>query len=213
MLNDVLWYAFFHMKYPHVKFFHLCFQETLEEFGAVFFCDVSMRFNSSVLSPEVKTQALIYGFTAWATNDAYPTSTFTHYNMFRFFNTSHENFYFHRMANPSRALYYHTKALNQKLMLPWVKCVLDYDCMNPIGAQPLGCSFHKPKYIYAGCHSYDKAAFNVLAGLIYDFDAPYICKKPLFSTEHPSQIKHGPNISALHERWYYYIEGTIVFSF
>ena len=157
-----------------------------------------MRFISSALSPDVSSQAFIYSFTVWSSDDAYPTSTFTHYNMFRFFDTSHENFYFHRMSDPSKALYIHTKTLQEKLMLPWVKCVLDYDCLNPVGAQPFGCNFlHKPKYIYAGCHSYDTAAFNVLAGLMFDFDAPYICKKSLFYIERPSQRKHTLTNSTL----------------
>ena len=155
-----------------------------------------MRFNSSSLEPEISTQGLIYGFTSWSTSDAYPTSTFTHYNMFRFFNTSHDRFYFHRMVDPSIAIYYNTKTLNQKLMLPWVKCALDYDCLHPLGAQPLGCNYHhKPKYIYAGCHKYDKAPFNVLAGLMFDFDTPYLCNKPLFSREVLANAKSVTNMS------------------
>jgi len=182
----------------HKAYLPLLLQETLQEFGAVFWCDVAMRFNSSTLSPEVTTQAFLYGFAAWSSRDAYPTSTFTHYNMFRFFNTSHENFYFHRMSDPSKALYYYTKELHHRLMLPWVKCTLDYDCANPLGAQPFGCSYlHKPKYIYAGCHAYDTAAFNVLAGLMYNFDTPYLCKKHLFYMEYQPDFEHRPNGSTV----------------
>ena len=83
-------------------------------------------------------------------------------------------------------------------MLPWVKCALDYGCVAPTGAQPRGCSFlHKPRFVYAGCHKYDIAAFNVLLGLIFDFETPYVSPVPLFRIEETKQLKHGPNISGI----------------
>ena len=182
---------------PHISLFFQ--QETLHEFGAVFYCDVQMRFINSGLDPEVTTHAFIYGLATWSTHDAYPTSTFTHYNMFRFFDTTHQNFYFHRMVDPNIALLYNTKAVHNKLMLPWVKCALDYDCLAPLGAQTSGCNYlHKPKYIYAGCHKYDISPFNVLAGLMFNFTSPYITNKEIFYIEQTWQVKYDANMSALH---------------
>jgi hypothetical protein len=56
------------------------------------------------------------------------------------------------------------------LMVPWLKCVLIEDCINPIGAQSTGCRFDKkPKYRYSGCHSYDVSALNIVLGEMFSF--------------------------------------------
>lgn len=150
----------------------------MHEFGAVFWAEPETRFHSAELNP-VQTQAERTGIVAWPLT--HPTSTLTHYNMFRYFNASHSDYFFHRMVEPDRVMMYNTPDIHEKLMLPWVHCALDIDCIAPPGAQPHGCDFsHRPRYIYAGCHKYDMSAFNVVLGKVFRLETPYIAVMDLF---------------------------------
>lgn len=104
-----------------------------------------------------------------------PTSALTHPRMFRFFQTEKENFYFHRMIDPSCIILFNTQQVHEKLMQPWTRCALIPDCISPIGAQSTGCRYDKkPLYRYSGCHSYDMSALNVILGLIFNYsEKPY----------------------------------------
>ena len=137
-----------------------------------------IRFNSPDLWL-VSSYARERGLISWPL--VYPTSSLTHYNTFRYFNVSHTEYYFHRTIDPTRTIYYNTAKLHQEVMLPWVKCALDVDCIAPWGSQPRGCNFQrKPKYIYAGCHHYDMSAFNVILAKAFHFKTPYITDKDIF---------------------------------
>eukprot|EP00088_Acartia_fossae_P067622 TRINITY_DN8455_c0_g1_i7.p1 TRINITY_DN8455_c0_g1~~TRINITY_DN8455_c0_g1_i7.p1 ORF type:complete len:422 (+),score=81.93 TRINITY_DN8455_c0_g1_i7:111-1376(+) len=60
------------------------------------------------------------------------------------------------------------------LMVPWLKCILIEDCINPIGAQSTGCRFDKkPMYRYSGCHRYDVSALNIVLGEMFSFHESY----------------------------------------
>jgi hypothetical protein len=67
-------------------------------------------------------------------------------------------------------------------MLPWVKCALLEDCINPMGAQNVGCNFvRKPLFKYSGCHYYDMAALNVILGALFQYEeTPYAGKDAIF---------------------------------
>lgn len=69
-----------------------------------------------------------------------------------------------------------------QIMLPWVKCALLEDCINPTGAQNVGCNFmRKPLFKYSGCHYYDMSALNVILGRVFDFDErAYAAKDAIF---------------------------------
>ena len=162
-----------------------CFlrQETLVEFGIVFWCDVMIRFISSDLSPYL-AQAESSGVITWWCQQ-YPTSALTHYNMFRYFNTNNTNFYFQRAAQPDMALLVNMERVHKQLMLPWIRCCLDKECIAPRGSQPGGCNFmHKPKYIYAGCHHYDISAYNIILGQMFNMETPYLGSDQLFVSLH-----------------------------
>ena len=159
------------------------FQETILEFGAVFWAEPTTRFVSAELF-SVQGQTERVGVVGWPLT--HPTSTLTHYNMFRYFNTTHHKFYFHRMIEPDRLMLYNTGAIHQKLMLPWIRCVLDYDCIAPHGSQPHGCNYNRrPRYIYAGCHRYDMSAFNIALGEMFNHQTPYIAVMDLFVVVNP----------------------------
>jgi len=111
----------------------LLLQETLREFGIVFWCHHKMRFNSSNINA-LRARAEAVGLVAWPVHP-YPTSTYTHDGMFRYFGAVRHNFHFHRMVEPDAALYVNTYRLHHRLLRPWVSCALDPGCLAPPGAQ------------------------------------------------------------------------------
>lgn len=157
-------------------------QETLQEFGVVFWCHHTMRFNTSELAA-LQSQAEGLGLVSWPAQD-YPTSTFTHYNTFRYLGADHTQYRFHRMVEPDMALYCNTYRLHFKLMMPWIVCALDPDCISPPGTQAHGCDMsRRPRYKYAGCHHYDVSVFNVVLGQMFFFDNIYIPAQQVFYLE------------------------------
>lgn len=108
-------------------------QETLREFGIVFWCNHEMRFNSSNIA-SLRGRAEAVGLVTWPSLP-HPTSTYTHDGMFRHLGTDRQFFHFQRMAEPDSALYANTYRLHSRLLRPWVECALDLDCLSPPGSQ------------------------------------------------------------------------------
>lgn len=182
-IRDVRWSRFpDHIQNVHNHAYRpLIIQEALQEFGAIFWCDPSIRFNSFQLHI-VAQQAQRVGLVSWPIE--HPTSTLTHYKMFQYFNASNEDYFFHRMVQPGMMIIYNTKEVHEKLMYPWIRCALNYDCLAPHGSQPRGCNFaHKPKFIYAGCHRYDMSAMNIILGQMFQFELPYIAAVDIFHVQ------------------------------
>ncbi|XP_067123407.1 uncharacterized protein [Centruroides vittatus] len=134
--------------------------EVLDQAGAVIWMDVNFKIISSQIDG-VLQKAQKERLVSWSIDQ--PTSTLTHPKMFDYFQTRQDNFYFHRMVEPSHILLYNIGLIHQHLMLPWVQCALTPDCIAPIGVQSSGCRFDKkPLYRYSGCHRYDMSALNVM---------------------------------------------------
>lgn len=134
----------------------ICIQEILRQHGAVVWADSAEYFQSSNLTG-VLDQAQSVGLVAWTIED--PTSAITHPKMFEFFKTKQELYYFHRAIETSHMVVYNTPTVKTEIMLPWVKCALLEECINPTGAQNVGCNFmRKPLFRYSGCHYYDMSA-------------------------------------------------------
>lgn len=142
-----------------------------------------MKFNTSNIKEYLQSQALVYGITAWP-RDPYPTSTFTHYSIYKYFNLNQSDFFFQEMVHPIPALYYNTDSLHADIMQPWVDCVLKKTCILPVGAQFNGCNMNlKPRYRYSGCHRYSTSVLNVLLGISFKFKTPYIPKYKVYSND------------------------------
>lgn len=154
-------------------------QETLQEFGIVFWCHASMVFTSDDIYWPLVT-AHEYGLAAWSTI-ALPTSAVTYPPVYKRFNTSQDNFFFHHMVDPELAIYVNTARTHSQLLRPWVQCALDPHCSLPHGAQTRSCKLRKPRYQYIGCHLYDTSVFNVILGGLFDFETPYRGKPGLFN--------------------------------
>lgn len=99
-----------------------------------------------------------------------PTSSLTHDKMFTFFGVKREDYFFRRVVDPSIFI---LKTSNKKIMnevlFSWIKCVLQVECLSPLGSQSTGCRFDKkPLYRYSGCHHYDVSALNIVLGKVFD---------------------------------------------
>ncbi|KAK7482500.1 hypothetical protein BaRGS_00026211 [Batillaria attramentaria] len=157
----------------------ICIQEMLKLHGAVIWADSAEYFQSGNLTRTLE-QAKSVGLVAWTIED--PTSAITHPKMFDFFKTKQDLYYFHRAIETSHMVVYNTPRVKTQIMLPWVKCALLEECINPTGAQNVGCNFiRKPLFLYSGCHYYDMSALNTILGPLFDYDErPYTAKDVIF---------------------------------
>lgn len=119
-----------------------------------------------------------------------PITSNTHPRMFDYFDSDADSFLFVRQVALDAVFFHHTKFLDDEILLPWIKCVLTPQCIQPIGASSNTnhCRFNKkPQYRYSGCHGYDESAFNVVCGLAFNFnEAKYAVtdnESPLFYKE------------------------------
>lgn len=103
-----------------------------------------------------------------------PITSNTHPKMFDYFDTDADSFLFVRQVTLDAVFFHHSRFLDEQILLPWIKCVLTPQCIQPIGASSVGsnhCRFNKkPQYRYSGCHGYDESAFNVVCGLAFNFN-------------------------------------------
>ncbi|ELT94349.1 hypothetical protein CAPTEDRAFT_221283 [Capitella teleta] len=184
IVREVHWERYpSHVRDLGIKAFRpFLIQETLHEFGVVFWTHAAMRFNSSNLDA-LRHTAETHGISTWPMRNL-PTSSLTHYQTLRYLHEKPSNLRFQRMAEPNMALYYNTYRLHYKLMMPWVKCALEKECVAPRAARSKGCQLQKPRYLYTGCHSYDTSVFNVLLGKTFLYETPYMSEKPVFQLEY-----------------------------
>lgn len=71
------------------------------------------------------------GVMGWTTQQA--VTSRTHPKMFDYFDTDADNFLFLPMVSLDFVLFASTPAVNDKIMLPWVRCMLTPECLHPIG--------------------------------------------------------------------------------
>ncbi|XP_023334208.1 uncharacterized protein LOC111705776 [Eurytemora carolleeae] len=182
-------------------------QLALKEKNLVLWLDIDYRLNTNDLSSWLR-KVKEYGVVAWSqdplTKDglkseklgATPTTSLTHPRMFEYFpHVKKEDFEFQHMVSGECLLFSSVfpssspspspsslSPLASGLILPWIKCVLIEDCINPIGAQSTGCRFDKkPQYRYSGCHSYDVSALNIVLGSMFQFrESRYLSQVPFF---------------------------------
>lgn len=102
-----------------------------------------------------------------------PITSSTHPRMFDYFDSDADSFLFVRQVTLDAVYFHSSKFLDEKILLPWIKCVLTPQCIQPIGASSNTnhCRFNKkPQYRYSGCHAYDESAFNVVCSLAFNFN-------------------------------------------
>lgn len=71
------------------------------------------------------------GVLGWTTRLA--VSSRTHPKMFVYFQTDAENFIFLPMVSLDVVFFVDSDVVNEKILLPWIKCTLTLECIHPIG--------------------------------------------------------------------------------
>lgn len=161
------------------EYIYFIFQKLLNDNGTVIWVEPSgYSFISGDIKPLLR-RAQETGIIAWTSKD--PVSTITYDKMYKYFKASAEQYYFLETAYTNQLILHNSENLHNKVMLPWVKCALSSDCINPVGASNTGCTDRKPLYLYRGCHKYDVAALNIILGQVFDYDeSRYKTKEKLF---------------------------------
>ncbi|XP_063708149.1 uncharacterized protein LOC134836838 [Culicoides brevitarsis] len=169
----------------------LIIKNALSHAKLILFTENENRVRSNVTTRDLtlltrKTENSTLGVLGWTTNKQ-AVSSRTHQKMFEYFDMNPESFYFIPMVSMSAVFFVRTPFVIQRIMLPWIKCVLTQECVCPIGAQSGGCKYNKkPLYRYMGCHSYDESAFNIVLGKTSKLDETKYSETgetPLFYTE------------------------------
>lgn len=80
---------------------------------------------------DLKRHLHLVGVLGWNTPTA--VSTRTHPKMFDYFQTDADDFIFLRMVDLDTVLFEDTAFVTEKILLPWIKCALTLECLDPIG--------------------------------------------------------------------------------
>lgn len=101
-----------------------------------------------------------------------PITSNTHPRLFDYFDSDADSFLFVRQVTLDAVFFHSSKFLDERILLPWIKCILTPQCIQPIGASfnANHCKYKKPRYRYSGCHNFDESAFNVVCGLAFNFN-------------------------------------------
>lgn len=112
----------------------LIIKDALCRSHAILFLESRMR-----LRPDAKNvyAQLMHGANAsgilgWTTK-LQAVSSLTHPKMFKYFETDVESFQFLQMVSMSMVVFVDTPTVNEKILLPWVKCSLTMECIHPLG--------------------------------------------------------------------------------
>jgi len=143
-------------------------QEVLNTYGAIIWIEPPNIFIHNKIEKYLN-KSKQNGILAWPNRE--PVSQLTHPNMFKYFQTKSNDFYFTHILDTTQFIIFNNENIHTNLMLPWVKCALKEECIAPRGAKYYGCDFkRRPTFLYSGCHRYEKSAFSILVSLLFDFD-------------------------------------------
>lgn len=111
----------------------LLIKDALNHSKSILFIENNVRIRN--LTPEHRAElfrlANESGVQGWTTRLA--VSSRTHPKMFEYFQTDDENFMFLPMVSMDAVLFVDSELVNEKILLPWIKCTLTLECIHPIG--------------------------------------------------------------------------------
>lgn len=152
----------------------LIIKHALSKFKTILFIANHVRFRgASKIFGEIKKETEEQSHVKSLEIKKLPITSNTHPRMFDYFDSDADSFLFVRQVTLDAVYFHHSKFLDEKILLPWIKCVLTPQCIQPIGASSNSnhCKFNKkPQYRYSGCHAYDESAFNVVCVLAFNFN-------------------------------------------
>lgn len=148
-------------------------KHALMRFRTILFMANNVRFrsNSNKLLSDIRKRTQEQSHVTSLEIKKLPITSNTHPKLFDYFNSDADSFLFVRQVTLHAVFFHQSKFLDDKILLPWLKCVLTPQCVIPIGTSNSNhCKFNKkPQYRYSGCHDYDESAFNVICGLTFNF--------------------------------------------
>ncbi|XP_014674651.1 PREDICTED: uncharacterized protein LOC106814813 [Priapulus caudatus] len=164
-------------KYPaHVRnlknyaFKAAVIQETLQEFGHVFWVDTSFRLQGNgSLDAYVQANKAHAGLTVWHI-DGLRQACFIHQGMLDFFDERAKDFVESPANEGGAILVYNYPATYRAIMLPWLVCSLVEKCISPKGAILTPCDFSNKFTSKHCCHRYDQSAMGLILERVFHFD-------------------------------------------
>lgn len=111
----------------------LLIKDALNHSKAILFIENNVRIRGLTAEhrAELFRRASESGVQGWTTRLA--VSSRTHPKMFEYFQTDDENFMFLPMVSMDAVLFVDSDLVNEKILLPWIKCTLTLECIHPIG--------------------------------------------------------------------------------
>lgn len=124
---------------PHVSdermhaFRPILIKDALMRSSKILFVENNVRINkmSQEFRNKIMRDANDSGVLGWTTRQA--VSSRTHPRMFPYFQTNEEDFMFLPMVSMEAVFFFDTDVVNEKILLPWIKCSLTLECILPIG--------------------------------------------------------------------------------
>lgn len=112
----------------------LIIKDALCRSRAILFLENNMRLRPDArdVYAHLMSGARDSGVLGWATR-LQAVSSLTHPKMFKYFETDVESFQFLQMVSLDMAMFVDTPIVNEKILLPWIKCTLTMECIHPIG--------------------------------------------------------------------------------
>lgn len=112
----------------------LIIKDALNHSKSILFVENNVRMRS--LTNEHRSEIFRHmngsGVLGWRTTRL-AVSSRTHPKMFDYFQTDAENFMFLPMVSLDAVLFVDSDLVNEKILLPWIKCTLTLECIHPIG--------------------------------------------------------------------------------
>lgn len=110
----------------------LVIKDALMRSKAILFAENFIRIRGSSRDLyDLKKKLHLVGVLGWNTPTA--VSARTHPKMFEYFQTDADDFFFLRMVDLDTVLFEDTPFVSEKILLPWIKCALTLECLDPIG--------------------------------------------------------------------------------
>ncbi|OWF55359.1 uncharacterized protein LOC110460707 [Mizuhopecten yessoensis] len=142
-------------------------QLMLEEFGSAIWIDPDVRLQTVSDLTMLKYRGA-RNFFLWETSVFTGLTSYTSPDMFKFLDERRCAFLDFGMMDTKTMVFYRTNQTWKGVMEPWLKCVLNKDCLTPPNARNSEC-FHYRRPKWTGCHWYDQSAFSIIVNRVFQF--------------------------------------------
>lgn len=112
----------------------LIIKDSLARAKTILFIENNIRIHGNckdINEMRLKAENSSSGILGWTTKMA--VSSRTHPKMFEYFDTDTDSFLFLKMVSMDLVFFVDTSVVNEKILLPWIKCTLTQECIHPIG--------------------------------------------------------------------------------